>query len=239
MRNLARSLFASSTNAVDAKKVQYLDNPKVPSVEYLYEANYIGTYGYTGGNFVTFSQPSCTPSRAVASTLTLRTPQGKPIIDPKYLSNAYDQQALIEAGKFARRIANSEPIKSVWTVETEPSEAVQTDEQWLAFARKAMGSFYHPCGTCAMLPRSKGGVVDSDLQRLRHDQPARRRQQHHPRHPLRSHLDRGVRHCRGRRGQDHRGCVRAGCRVDLSATAWGLIFFYQTFFSDSRSRAQR
>ena len=163
MRNLARSLFASSSNVVDAKKVQYLDNPKVPSVEYIYEANYIGTYGYTGGNFVTFFSTVMHPFSRGSVHIDPKNPQGKPVIDPKYLSNAYDQQALIEAGKFARRIANSEPIKSAWTVETEPSEAVQTDEQWLAFARKAMGSFYHPCGTCAMLPRSKGGVVDSNL----------------------------------------------------------------------------
>ena len=90
MRNLARSLFASSTNIVDAKKVQYLDNPKVPSVEYIYEANYIGTYGYTGGNFVTFFSTVIHPFSRGSVHINPKNPQGKPIIDPKYLSNAYD-----------------------------------------------------------------------------------------------------------------------------------------------------
>ncbi len=29
--------------------------------------------------------------------------------------------------------------------------------------RARAGTVYHPCGTCAMLPESAGGVVDADL----------------------------------------------------------------------------
>lgn len=163
LKSLARSLFGSSTNAVDAKKLQYLDNAKVPSVEYIYEANYVGAFGYTGGNFVTLFSTIMHPFSRGNVHIDPKNPRGKPIIDPKYLSNAYDEQALVEAAKFARRIANTEPIKSAWKAETEPGEAVQTDEQWLAFVRKGLGSFYHPSGTCAMLPRKDGGVVDANL----------------------------------------------------------------------------
>ncbi|KAG7284227.1 hypothetical protein NEMBOFW57_010591 [Staphylotrichum longicolle] len=163
MKQLAKSLFGSSKNVVDAKKLQYLSNAKVPSVEYLYEANFIGAFGYQGGNYVTLFSTVMHPFSRGSVHINPADPQGKPVIDPKYLSNEYDQKALVEAAKFARQIANTEPIKSAWTAETEPGPAVQTDAQWLAFVRQAMGSFYHPTGTCAMLPREKGGVVDADL----------------------------------------------------------------------------
>ncbi|KAL2131360.1 hypothetical protein VTI74DRAFT_5195 [Chaetomium olivicolor] len=163
MKSLARSIFESSANVIDAKKLQFLDNPRVPSIEYIYEANYVGAFGYTGGKFITLFSTVMHPFSRGSVHIDPKNPHGKPIIDPKYMNNEYDRKALVEAAKFARRIANTEPIKSVWKVETEPGEAVQTDEQWLAFAKKAMGSFYHPVGTCAMLPRKDGGVVDAEL----------------------------------------------------------------------------
>ncbi|KAG7153126.1 GMC oxidoreductase family protein Mala s like [Verticillium longisporum] len=92
-----------------------------------------------------------------------QSPLGKPIIDPKFLSNEYDLTALVEGAKFSRRIAETASIKATWEAETEPGPDVQTDEQWRAFAKKTMGSFYHPVGTCAMLPRKDGGVVDAEL----------------------------------------------------------------------------
>ena len=163
IKELAQGIFKSSANVVDAKKLQFLDNAKVPSVEYIYEANYVGAFGYTGGNFVTLIATIMHPFSRGSVHIDPKDPHGKPIIDPKYLNNEYDRKALVEAAKFSRRIANTEPIKSASKTETEPGEAVQTDEQWLAFAKKAVASFYHPVGTCAMLPRKDGGVVDADL----------------------------------------------------------------------------
>ncbi|KAG7139851.1 GMC oxidoreductase family protein Mala s like [Verticillium longisporum] len=147
IKKIATDVFGSSKNVVDAKKLQFLNNSQVPSVEVIYEANYVGAFGYTGGNV----------------HIDPKSPRGKPIIDPKFMSNEYDLTALVEAGKFSRRIAETAPIKATWEAETEPGADVQTDEQWRAFAKKAMGSFYHPVGTCAMLPRKDGGVVDAEL----------------------------------------------------------------------------
>ncbi|KAK4119782.1 GMC oxidoreductase [Parathielavia appendiculata] len=164
MKSLARNTFGSSANVIDAKKLQFLDNPRVPSVEYIFEANYVGASGYTGGKFITLISTVMHPFSRGSVHIDPKDPFGKPVIDPKFLSNPYDQRALIEAAKFARRIANMEPIKSAWETETEPGEAdVQSDKQWLAYAKKVAASFYHPVGTCSMLPRKDGGVVDADL----------------------------------------------------------------------------
>ncbi|KAK3290360.1 choline dehydrogenase [Chaetomium fimeti] len=163
MKSLAHSIFGSSANVIDDKKLQFLDNARVPSVEYIYEANFVGALGYTGGKFITLISTVMHPFSRGSVHIDSKHPHGKPVIDPNFMNNEYDHKALVEAAKFARQIANTEPIKSVWKAETEPGETVQTDEQWLAYAKKTMGSFYHPVGTCAMLPRDDGGVVDAEL----------------------------------------------------------------------------
>lgn len=87
-----------------------------------------------------------------------------PVIDPQYVSNSYDLQTLVEAGKFARKIGQTEPMASILAGEYTPGlSAVQTDEEWAEYARKAMRTIYHYSGTCAMLPREDGGVVDPRL----------------------------------------------------------------------------
>ena len=91
-------------------------------------------------------------------------PLGKPIIDPKYLSNDYDLQAAIAAIKKCRQIATTPPLSEVWDSEYEPGlQNVNTDAEWKDFVLNTTLTIYHPIGTCAMLPRKDGGVVDPKL----------------------------------------------------------------------------
>lgn len=85
-------------------------------------------------------------------------------MDPQFASNAYDLQTLVEAGKFARKIAQTEPLASLFTSEYLPGlSAVQTDEEWADYVRKVMITISHYSSTCAMLPKEDGGVVDPRL----------------------------------------------------------------------------
>lgn len=85
-------------------------------------------------------------------------------MDPRYLSNSYDLQTLVEGAKFGRKIAQTEPLASLLVGEYAPGlEAVRTDEEWAEYAQKAMRTIYHYSGTCAMLPKEDGGVVDPRL----------------------------------------------------------------------------
>lgn len=87
-----------------------------------------------------------------------------PDIDPRYVTNSYDLRSLVEAGKFARKIAQTEPLASFLAGEYAPGiPAVSTDEQWENYIRQTMRTIYHYSGTCAMLPKHDGGVVDSRL----------------------------------------------------------------------------
>ncbi|RSL40280.1 hypothetical protein CEP54_016154 [Fusarium duplospermum] len=160
---LASDGFASNGTVVDKKKLEYLSDPSIPQLELLLEANYVGAAGYPGGKFITIFSSIMHPMSRGSVHINPHTPTGKPDIDLKYLTNEYDVRALIEGAKFARKVAETEPLRSVWEAETEPGPDVTTDQQFRDFAVKTVNSFYHPIGTCAMLPKKDGGVVDSNL----------------------------------------------------------------------------
>jgi choline dehydrogenase-like flavoprotein len=45
-----------------------------------------------------------------------------------------------------------------------PGTAVTTDEQWADYITESLSpSEFHPVGTCAMMPRELGGVVNEEL----------------------------------------------------------------------------
>jgi len=76
-------------------------------------------------------------------------------------------QAAIAAIKHVRKIANTAPVSDVWVAEYEPGlaavPAADNDGQWRDFVLNTTLSIFHPIGTCAMLPRPQGGVVDARL----------------------------------------------------------------------------
>ncbi|EXF75118.1 GMC oxidoreductase [Colletotrichum fioriniae PJ7] len=161
---LAEAEFGNSSNPIDKKKLDFLKDDSVPDYELIFDANYVGAAGYPGsGKFITiFSTVMHAFSRGNVH-IDPANPTGKPIIDPKFLSNEHDIKAAVEGAKFARKIAEAGPLKAVWEVETEPGPDVLTDDQFREFAVNTVTSFYHPVGTCSLLPKAEGGVVDADL----------------------------------------------------------------------------
>ena len=87
-----------------------------------------------------------------------------PAYNPAFASNEYDLQGLVAAAKYIRKVAQTPPFSSVWTEEYEPGlDVVTTDAQWTEYVLNNTQPFYHPVGTCAMLPRNDGGVVNAEL----------------------------------------------------------------------------
>jgi choline dehydrogenase-like flavoprotein len=87
----------------------------------------------------------------------------KPSVDPRYLGMPYDLEALLSAAKYTRKMAKTAPFKDVWVSEYNPGMNTQTDAEWETYMRNNVFTFYHPLGTCAMLPKKDGGVVDPQL----------------------------------------------------------------------------
>jgi choline dehydrogenase len=89
-------------------------------------------------------------------------PAAHPAILPNYLSNPLDEEVVVAALKWGRRIAATDPLAGYIDHETNPGADVQTDAQLLEYAREKGTTIYHPVGTCAM-GRQPQAVVDPEL----------------------------------------------------------------------------
>lgn len=73
-----------------------------------------------------------------------------------------DQEALIEGMRLARRVIDQPAMDPYRAHELNPGPGVQTDDEWLDFARRNGQTIYHPVGTCSMGPGPEA-VVDERL----------------------------------------------------------------------------
>ncbi|KAG7098258.1 hypothetical protein E1B28_000220 [Marasmius oreades] len=88
-----------------------------------------------------------------------------PVIDPSYLSHPADTTILRQGIKVARMLSKVSPFSDSLGDEISPGPGVVTDDdidKWLAGPAQ-ISTEYHPSSSCAMLPQSKGGVVDANL----------------------------------------------------------------------------
>lgn len=97
----------------------------------------------------------------------VRIRSADPLIPPKmvanYLNTELDREMSVAAVKFARTIAQTEPLKSLITREIKPDNP-QSDADLLEFCRNNGATIFHPTGTCQMGTNSDPmAVLDSEL----------------------------------------------------------------------------
>ncbi|KAK9489782.1 hypothetical protein V1508DRAFT_400526 [Lipomyces doorenjongii] len=90
-------------------------------------------------------------------------PGDNPVIDPRYLEHCFDLDLFTAASRQGLKLAATAPLSEALDKCIVPAVPLSTDEEYKDFARQTLGTFYHPIGTCSMLPREDGGVVDSSL----------------------------------------------------------------------------
>ena len=89
-------------------------------------------------------------------------PLAAPAIRPNFLAEAVDRQCVVDGMKIARRIVEQHAMDRYRAFEMTPGPSVQTDEEWLHFARINGQTVYHPIGTCKM-GHDPMAVVDDRL----------------------------------------------------------------------------
>jgi choline dehydrogenase-like flavoprotein len=89
-------------------------------------------------------------------------PAQGPAIRPNFLATQEDRQTLIDGMKIARQIVGQPALSNYIDFEMSPGLSVETDEQWLDFARANGQTIYHPIGTCRM-GSDEEAVVDVRL----------------------------------------------------------------------------
>jgi choline dehydrogenase-like flavoprotein len=101
---------------------------------------------------------------ASRGTVRLRSAalEDKPLIDPAYLAQEADVEAMVRGTKLARELAQAKAFDPWRGPEALPGEAVQSDAELEDFVRHGAGTYYHPVGTCRM-GVGPNAVVDPSL----------------------------------------------------------------------------
>lgn len=104
--------------------------------------------------FSAFTASVCQLRPESAGHLALKSsdPHQAPALHMNYLSTRNDQHTLVEGIRVCRKIARTEPLKSIITEEHAPGADVSDDssEAILEWARNNATTIYHPTGTCKM-----------------------------------------------------------------------------------------
>lgn len=125
------------------------------------------------GNYVSAAVALTHPFSRGSIHVNSSDPTAPPLIDPQYLSHALDLAILADGILFVQKIFETKPLADF--IKDNPDgkgKRIQPSFQYPAkldrdgaieHAKKATISSWHPIGTCAMLPRDDGGVVDERL----------------------------------------------------------------------------
>lgn len=93
--------------------------------------------------------------------LNPKDPYGPPSVDPNYLQDPRDLQALLAGVRRVRKIADQPALKKFPILdETLPGKSIQSDDALTDSIRRFATTAYHPGGSCAMGPHA---ALDSEL----------------------------------------------------------------------------
>lgn len=122
-----------------------------------------------GGNVHPFS--GCTysvcqlrPESRGSVRIRTTNPFDAPSMQPNYLSTDLDRRTTVAAVKYARRVAQTAPMRGLMKREFRPGADVRTDDEILHFCREYGATIFHPSGTARMGPADDPmSVVDARL----------------------------------------------------------------------------
>lgn len=102
------------------------------------------------------------PQSAGSVHIGTKDPLAPPKIRPNFLSEPEDRAVLVEGMKIIRRIANNSALDKYRAFEMTPGKDVNTDDEWLDFARRNGQTSFHLAGSCKM-GNDPLAVVDHNL----------------------------------------------------------------------------
>ncbi|HEY4044052.1 MAG TPA: choline dehydrogenase [Rhodopila sp.] len=111
---------------------------------------------------MTLTAYQCRPESKGSIHAKSSDPRAAPAIRPNYLADPIDQRVLVDGMKIGRGIINNRILDRYRAYEMNPGDKVQTDAEWLEFARDTGQTTYHAIGTCKM-GQDPMAVVDDRL----------------------------------------------------------------------------
>ncbi|KAL2826935.1 choline dehydrogenase [Aspergillus pseudoustus] len=150
----------TESNLVEAFKLQYdlIFDSHVPYAEIVFAPS--------GSSFTVEYWPLLPFSRGSVHIRSANASQ-LPAINPNYFMFKQDASAQADVARFVRKTLRTAPLSGIVGDEVSPGldslPANASDAAWNAWVVAHYRPNYHPIGTASMLPREKGGVVDSEL----------------------------------------------------------------------------
>jgi choline dehydrogenase len=140
--NLEAHLFAASDPAMPAPDLQPLMSHFPMPVEGYPQPAYGDGYAIVAGLIRPLSR----------GRLWLRSadPAEHPALDPQYLSEPADAQALLASLKLSREVGQARALKDWRAREIAPGPDVRTDEELVEYGLRNLISYHHQVGTCKM-----------------------------------------------------------------------------------------
>ncbi|KAL8847231.1 MAG: hypothetical protein Q9221_007718 [Calogaya cf. arnoldii] len=120
----------------------------------------------TEGNYVSLLAALNHPFSRGSVHIDSADAKDAPIIDPKYLSHPLDNEILARHIQYFETLVRTEPLASVLKKDGRRIPAgvrVETLDEARKLGPRTVMSNFHPTGTCAMMSKDLGGVVDKRL----------------------------------------------------------------------------
>ena len=117
-------------------------------------------------NYISFLVALAHPFSRGSVHIASASASSPPTIDPRYLSHPLDVELLARHLRFVPTIAATQPLASLVKDGGQRLPAdmdISTLDAAKEHCKRNLVTNNHPCGTCAMMPLSKGGVVDERL----------------------------------------------------------------------------
>lgn len=120
----------------------------------------------TPGNFMTLFASLSHPFSRGSVHIQSADASDRPVIDPKYLSHPLDNELLARHVQYMETLVRMEPLASLLKKDGKRipnGKYVHDLESARTLGPETIRSSFHPTGTCAMMPRALGGVVNERL----------------------------------------------------------------------------
>ncbi|MEK9281064.1 GMC family oxidoreductase N-terminal domain-containing protein [Bradyrhizobium sp. ISRA442] len=111
---------------------------------------------------MTLAVNQCRPESRGSIHIKSAVPGSEPFMRPNFLSAEKDCSSIVAGMQIARKIMQHPAIAKNIGFEINPGKKVQSDEEWLEFARRAGRGLHHFVGTCKM-GNDPMAVVDDRL----------------------------------------------------------------------------
>ena len=117
-------------------------------------------------NFASLGVMQSIPFSHGSSHIASANPDDNPRIDPRFFSNPLDLDIMAHHLLAIERLPSTSPLNAFFKNNGQripPNTAITDLDSARKYLRENAVTTWHSCGTAAMLPMEKGGVVDQDL----------------------------------------------------------------------------